>query len=83
MEEEKDDFDYANFEKEAIEKLKNGKELGGTLEFRTGAELAWRFDDYSRLGLALHHISNASIYDSNPGTEMLVLTYSVPFTKAR
>ena len=29
MEEEKDDFDYANFEKEAIEKLKNGKELGG------------------------------------------------------
>lgn len=61
----------------------DGKELGGTLEFRTGAELAWRFDDYSRLGLALHHISNASIYDSNPGTEMLVLTYSVPFTKAR
>jgi len=61
----------------------DGKELGGTLEFRTGAELAWRFDDYSRLGLALHHISNASIYNSNPGTEMLVLTYSVPFTKAR
>ena len=28
-EQEKDDFDYANFEKEAIEKLKNGKELGG------------------------------------------------------
>ncbi len=28
-EEEKDRFDYANFEKEAIEKLKNGTELGG------------------------------------------------------
>ena len=61
----------------------DGKELGGTLEFRTGAELAWRFDDYSRLGLAFHHISNASIYDSNPGTEMLVLTYSVPFTSVK
>jgi transposase-like protein len=29
MEEEKDKFDYANFEKEAIDKLKSGKELGG------------------------------------------------------
>lgn len=28
-EEEKDRFDYANFEREAIEKLKNGTELGG------------------------------------------------------
>lgn len=28
-EQEEDKFDYANFEKEAIEKLKNGKELGG------------------------------------------------------
>ncbi len=28
-EQENDKFDYANFEKEAIEKLKNGKELGG------------------------------------------------------
>jgi hypothetical protein len=28
-EEKQDNFDYANFEKEAIEKLKNGTELGG------------------------------------------------------
>jgi len=27
-EEKQNKFDYANFEKEAIEKLKNGKELG-------------------------------------------------------
>ena len=61
----------------------DGKDLGGILEFRTGAELAWRSDDYSRLGIAFHHISNASIYDSNPGTEMLVLSYSVPFTRSK
>jgi len=59
-----------------------GKDLGGEFQFRTGGEIAWRFDDYSRLGVAFHHISNAGIYDDNPGTELLVLTYSVPFTKA-
>ncbi len=61
----------------------NGKDLGGEFQFRTGGEIAWRFDDWSRLGIAFHHISNAGIYESNPGTELLVLTYSVPFTKAR
>lgn len=59
-----------------------GKDLGGWFQFRTGGEIVWRFDDYSRLGIAFHHISNAGIYDDNPGTELLVLTYSVPFTKA-
>jgi len=58
-----------------------GKDLGGWFQFRTGGEIAWRFDDYSRLGVAFHHISNAGIYDDNPGTELFVLTYSVPFTK--
>lgn len=60
----------------------DGKDLGGPVEFRTGAELAWRFDGKGRLGIAFHHISNASIYDSNPGTEMLVLTYAVPLSGA-
>tara|TARA_Y100001968_G_scaffold188908_1_gene173190 strand:- start:840 stop:1421 length:582 start_codon:yes stop_codon:yes gene_type:complete len=59
----------------------DGKKLGGTIEFRTGAELALRLKDYSRIGIAFHHISNASIYDSNPGTESLVFSYSMPFTK--
>jgi hypothetical protein len=60
----------------------DGKDLGGEFQFRTGGEIAWRFDDWSRLGIAFHHISNAGIYEDNPGTELLVLTYSVPFTKA-
>ena len=59
----------------------DGKDLGSTIEFRTGVELAYRFDDYSRLGLAFHHISNASIDENNPGTESLVLTYSIPLYK--
>lgn len=56
----------------------DSKDLGGAVEFRTGGELAYRFDDKSRLGIAFHHISNASIYDDNPGTESLVLTYAIP-----
>ncbi len=56
----------------------DGKDLGNTVEFRSGAELAYRFNNRVRLGLALHHISNSSLSDRNPGTEVLVLTYSIP-----
>ena len=48
------------------------------LEFRSQIELATRFDDRSRLGLAFSHISNASVGERNPGTEILTLTYMVP-----
>ena len=58
-----------------------GKDLGGEFQFRTGGEIAWRFDDWSRLAIAFHHISNASIDENNPGTESLVLTYSIPLYK--
>lgn len=59
----------------------DGKKLGNTLEFRTGGELAYRFDDRSRLGLAVHHISNANTGTINPGTEIAVVTWSIPFRK--
>jgi lipid A 3-O-deacylase len=58
----------------------SGKDLGSTIEFRTGAEFAYRFDDRSRLGLAFNHISNAGIDKRNPGEESLVLVYSIPFS---
>lgn len=54
------------------------KDLGHALEFRSGLELSYRFDDASRLGLAFNHISNASIGDKNPGAESLLLVYSHP-----
>jgi lipid A 3-O-deacylase len=58
----------------------DGKDLGGPLEFRSALEFAYRFDDASRLGVQIGHLSNASIYDSNPGEEFAVLTYSIPTT---
>lgn len=56
----------------------NGKQLGGTLEFRSAIELAYRFDDRSRLGIQVGHLSNAGIYAENPGTEFAILNYSIP-----
>ncbi len=58
-----------------------GKDLGSVLEFRSQLELAWRFDDASRLGLAVSHISNASVGKDNPGTEILTLYYAFPLER--
>ncbi len=57
-------------------------DLGYPLEFRSQAEIAYRFDDRSRLGIALSHYSNAGIGDTNPGTETVSLYYSVPLGPA-
>ena len=56
----------------------NGTRLGSWVEFRSGAELAYRFADRSRLGIAVHHISNAGLTKQNPGEQSVVLMYSVP-----
>lgn len=56
----------------------DGKDLGHAVEFRSGLELSWRFDNRARLGLMFYHISNASLANNNPGTEVLGLTYSHP-----
>jgi hypothetical protein len=56
----------------------SGKDLGHVVEFRSQVELAYRFDDRSRFGVAFGHISNASLGDDNPGTEVLNLYYSLP-----
>ncbi len=56
----------------------DGKNLGAHEEFRTGAEIAYRFDDASRIGVTFHHISNAGITQRNPGVEEALLEYSIP-----
>ena len=56
-------------------------DLGHALEFRSQLELAYRFDDRSRLGVAFSHSSNASLGDTNPGTETLLVNYSIPIGK--
>lgn len=56
----------------------SGRDLGGALEFRSGIELDYQFPNQHQIGVALNHISNASIYDHNPGEETVMVTYSVP-----
>jgi hypothetical protein len=54
------------------------KELGQTLEFRSGLELHYAFQSRQRLGLHFYHLSNASLSDVNPGSNSLVLVWTVP-----
>lgn len=55
----------------------DGKDLGGPVEFRSGLEVSYRLSDRSRLGLTFSHLSNAVIYDLNPGVESLSVVYGV------
>ena len=56
----------------------DGKELGGQLEFRSALEIAYRLRSRARIGLQVGHLSNASIFDANPGTEFAIINYSFP-----
>ena len=56
----------------------DGPDLGFPLEFRSGVELGYRFDNRSRLAVGFSHISNADLGDRNPGTEIVTMTYSIP-----
>jgi hypothetical protein len=56
----------------------NGTNLGSWWEFRSGAELAWRFPDRTRIGVAVHHTSNAGLTKRNPGEQSVMLVYSIP-----
>lgn len=52
--------------------------LGQSLEFRSGLEVSRQFNHGYRLGVALFHLSNGGLSDQNPGTEAVVLSFSVP-----
>lgn len=60
-----------------------GKDLGQTLEFRSGLEVAWELARGSRLGVLFYHLSNASLAEVNPGSNSLVAVYSLPLSRDR
>ena len=53
-------------------------DLGGTFAFREQLEVAWRFAQGYRLGVRIGHISNANIYEANPGEEDVMVTFGLP-----
>lgn len=54
------------------------KDLDYPIEFRSQIEGGYVLESGSRVGLAFGHISNASLGDDNPGTEILNVYYHVP-----
>ena len=54
----------------------DGKDLGGPLEFRSALEIGYRWPSEKRLAFGIYHLSNAGLYDRNPGMNSLILTYS-------
>jgi len=57
----------------------HGIDLGYYWEFRSGAELDYRFADDRRLGVGLYHISNAGLGVHNPGVELATVVLTEPF----
>ena len=56
----------------------DGKDLGNTVEFRSGVDFNYQFENEARLGLGIYHISNAGLGTKNPGVETLQLSVSIP-----
>ena len=56
----------------------DSKDLGYNLEFRSQIEFSYKLKA-SRIGFNINHISNASIGDTNPGTESATISIIRPF----
>lgn len=56
----------------------DSKDLGGLVEFRSALEIGHQWPSRHRLAFAIYHLSNAGIHDLNPGSNSLILTYSLP-----
>lgn len=52
------------------------KELGGSVQFRSGLELAYRLSPAHSVGAVFYHLSNAGLERPNPGSESLILFWS-------
>jgi len=51
----------------------NSKDLGGSVEFRSGLEVARSLANGRQIGVGFYHLSNASLYEDNPGSNSFVL----------
>ncbi len=55
------------------------KDLDYPVQFRSQLEISYQYNSGIRAGAYLSHMSNASLGDHNPGTEVLGLSISYPF----
>ncbi len=54
------------------------RHLGGDFEFTIGVTFVYQFKSGDQLGLTFSPISNAGIHEGNPGSESLLVRYSIP-----
>lgn len=54
-------------------------DLDYPIQFRTQLEISHQYDSGHRAGVAISHMSNADLGDSNPGAEALSLYWSMPY----
>lgn len=52
--------------------------MGSFVEFRSQAELGWRFHNEMRITAQISHISNAGITRRNPGAEIAGVYFHIP-----
>lgn len=57
------------------------KDLDFPIQFRSQLEVSYQFENNSRLGLGISHMSNANLGTTNPGTEVLSVYWHVPLEK--
>ncbi len=57
----------------------DSSDLGGVFQFRLALGITYQFEDQSRLGITLGHISNAQIHDENPGQDEVYVSFALPF----
>jgi hypothetical protein len=51
---------------------------GSRLDFRSGMKTRYDISNNLRIGLEFSHLSNGSLADKNPGTELVFLSLSFP-----
>ncbi len=56
----------------------DGKDLGQSVAYRFGTELAYQFENKSRIGLNAHIITNGESLDSDDRTEVISVVYTTP-----
>jgi len=62
-------------------KESSSKDLGGPVEFRSQLELGYETSDKYRVGISYSHMSNAKLYEHNPGEESIIMNFSIPLSK--
>ena len=56
-------------------------DLDSLLQFKTQIEASYKLKSESRIGLSLSHMSNGSLGNSNPGTEVISINYQIPLNQ--